>query len=57
MTAAERAVARLRARVAARLRELLPDARVEERDDGVGVEARGLRRRWVEDPQLSWWRQ
>ncbi|MEH3102163.1 hypothetical protein [Sphingomonas adhaesiva] len=57
MRAADRAVARWRARVAARVRALLPDARVEESDAGVSIEARGLRRRWVEDPALSWWRQ
>ncbi len=52
-----RAVARLRARVAARLRTVMPDAEIEERDDGVAVSARGLRRRWVDDPSLAWWRQ
>ncbi|MEH3035791.1 MAG: hypothetical protein PGN23_04745 [Sphingomonas adhaesiva] len=57
MRAADGAVARWRARVAARVRALLPDARVEESDAGVSIEARGLRRRWVEDPALSWWRQ
>lgn len=57
MKAAAQAAARLRARVAERMRDLLPDARVEEEDVGVSIAARGLRRRWVEDPQLSWWRQ
>lgn len=57
MRAAEQAVARLKARVAVRVRALLPDARVGESDASVSVEARGLRRRWVENPELSWWRQ
>ena len=61
MRAAERAVARTKARaaawVAARLRTLLPDARVEETTDGVAVSARGLVRRWIDDPRLSWWRE
>ncbi|MDR6788917.1 hypothetical protein J2Y58_002282 [Sphingomonas sp. BE138] len=53
----KRAVEQLRARVVARLRVVLPDAEVEEHDDGVTVGARGLKRRWVEDPSLAWWRQ
>jgi hypothetical protein len=52
-----RAVARVRARVVARLREVVPEAEIEEREDGVVVGARGLKRRWVEDPSLAWWRQ
>lgn len=47
----------VRARVAERLRVSLPDARVEERADGVAVEGRRLVRRWVDDPSLAWWRQ
>lgn len=53
----KRAVERLRARVVARLRGVLPEAAIEERDDGVIVAAPGLKRRWVEDPSLAWWRQ
>ncbi len=55
--AVERGLARARARLATRLRDLLPDADVEERDDTVEVSARGLARRWVDDPRLTWWRQ
>ncbi|WP_193752966.1 hypothetical protein [Sphingomonas endophytica] len=54
--AVERALAGARGRVAARLRELLPGAVIEERDDGVVVGARGLVRRWLDDPRLAWWR-
>jgi hypothetical protein len=54
--AVERRVAAARGRIAARVRDLLPDARVEEGADGVTVSARGLVRRWVDDPRLSWWR-
>jgi hypothetical protein len=54
--AVERRVAAVRGRIAARVRDLLPDARVEEGVDGVIVSARGLVRRWVDDPRLSWWR-
>lgn len=57
MKAAERATARLCARVATRARELLPDAQVEDGAAGVTVSARGLVRRWVDDPRLSWWRE
>lgn len=51
-----RRVAAARAQVAARVRDLLPDARVEDGAGGVTVSARGLVRRWVDDPRLSWWR-
>lgn len=53
----KRAVERLRRLVVARLRVALPDAAIEERDDAVVVAARGLKRRWIEDPALAWWRQ
>ncbi|MFK3891161.1 hypothetical protein [Sphingomonas sp. NPDC079357] len=52
----KRAVERLRARVVARLRDVLPEAEIVTRDDGVEIGARGLKRRWVEDPSLAWWR-
>jgi hypothetical protein len=55
--AVERGLARARAGLAARLRDLVPDAEIEERDDGVEVSARGLTRRWIDDPRLTWWRQ
>lgn len=44
-----RAVARAVARVAEAVRAAVPEARVEERADGVAVEGRGLRDRlrWV----------
>jgi hypothetical protein len=55
--AVERGLARARTLLAERLRERLPRAEIEERDDGVAVAARGLKRRWVDDPSLAWWRQ
>jgi hypothetical protein len=51
-----RAVERLRARVVVRLREVLPEAEIVEGEDDVSVGARGLKRRWIEDPALAWWR-
>ncbi|MBY9062775.1 hypothetical protein K7957_07505 [Sphingomonas yunnanensis] len=53
---AARQVAAARARVAARLRALLPGTRIELVDDGVAVSGRGLVRRWLADPRLGWWR-
>lgn len=53
---AARHVAAARARVAARLRALLPGMRVELVDDGVAVSGRGLVRRWLDHPWLGWWR-
>ncbi|MBB3347649.1 hypothetical protein [Sphingomonas sp. BK069] len=53
---AARHVAAARTRVAARLRALLPGARVELVDEGVAVSGRGLVRRWLADPRLGWWR-
>lgn len=55
--AARRRLAQVRAMLAARLRGVLPGARVEERDDGVVISGRGVVRRWVDDPSLTWWRQ
>jgi len=45
MSAVERAIAR----IAAAVRAAVPDARVEERGDGVAIEGRGLRERlrWI----------
>ena len=48
--AGEAGVARAVARLAARLREALPDARIEIEGDDVAVEGRGLRL----DPALRW---
>ncbi|MBW6533342.1 hypothetical protein ACYZX9_09050 [Sphingomonas citri] len=53
---AARRVAATQAHVAARLRALLPGARVELVDEGVAVSGRGLVRRWLADPRLGWWR-
>ncbi|MBW6528775.1 hypothetical protein KZ813_18190 [Sphingomonas sp. RHCKR7] len=53
---AARHVAATSARVAARLRALLPGARVELVDAGVAVSGRGLVRRWLADARLGWWR-
>ena len=38
------------------LRDVLPEAEIVGRDDGVEVGAPGLKRRWIEDPSLAWWR-
>jgi hypothetical protein len=45
-----------KARIAARLRTLLPGARVEPVDEGVAVSGRGVVRRWLADPRFGWWR-
>lgn len=53
---AARRVDRVTARVAARLRVLLPGARVTIRDARVVVSGRGVVRRWLADPRIGWWR-
>ena len=50
---AARGVAAAKARVVERLSRVL-GVRVEETSDGVRVEGRGLRARWLTEPALRW---
>ena len=50
----EAARAAAAARVAEPVRAVLPDARVRVDGDGLVIEARGLKARWIADARLRW---